>query len=172
MQVTEVDSYLALAALEALPEAIIITDTEYVIKFINPAACRLFGVTSDSVMETSLADLSSGSNKNHILKFHSTPIWDSEHSQSLGAVIKVEEVTAEHTARDLLSMMFNDMATPVNFIKSCADLLLEDLRDSLSGEQRKWLEQISDKAGRLWTLRKDVMETARRQFQGESEHEP
>jgi len=58
---SENEPRVGLAALEALPEAIIITDTQRIIRFINPVASRLFGVSSNSVVGTPLASLPSGS---------------------------------------------------------------------------------------------------------------
>ena len=169
---TEDELNVGFAALEALPEAIVITNTDQIITFVNAAACRLLDITPASVLGTPLTQLSADRKSNRILSFRSFPICEGEQRKRIGLVIRINDITGEPAARELLSAMFNDMATPVSFIKGCADVLLEELSDSLAEEQRKWLARISEKAGFLWTLREETMKAASKQFQSVSGEAP
>lgn len=56
-----------------------------------------------------------------ILEYRSAAIWGTARQEVIGIVLKVKDVTTEHTANEVLASLFNDMMTPLSSIKGYAE---------------------------------------------------
>lgn len=194
----EQQGFISYATLQSLVDGIIVIDIEQVIQLISQAACRLLDVDADSILGSRFAEIpviaglkTSGQTielsedtklphgpyehkwgigfpNGRFLRFQTRPVIDNERQQRIGTLIRIEEVTLEHTARDVLQAMFNEMHMPIKLIKGYADCLLGGVDEPLTEKQREMVAVISTMAERLLTLKQDVREAFKKQVQDET----
>jgi signal transduction histidine kinase len=106
-----------------------------------------------------------GVDERRSFKFRSMSIWDDAQQERIGILIRIDEVTSELTAVQLLNGMFNDMHAPLTAIKGYAEILRREAVGALTEKQRELVTIIGTNADALAKLRNDTMDTYRQQMQ-------
>ncbi len=172
-------------ALTVLPEAIIIIDDQQVVRFINPAANSLLEFGDEVIAIDTLTTLLrrvqiilpnllnikspasafyeevTSTDTGQRIRFRVTPLSGGAQGTQIGALIRIEEVTLEWTANDLLQAFFNESLAPLHSMKGFAELLLQDTASQLTDLQREIVTAINRNVQRLLILRDDMLETMR-----------
>lgn len=169
-------------ALEVIPEAIILVDENKIIKFINPAAVRLFQISDgETFLENSFSSFPGGSGlmssppqfddiqrwstniNNRFFNFRAVPICN-EQKDNCGFIISIDEWSSERKASELLRSLFSELLTPLHSILGHSELFLQEKAENkLTNEQREWITAIKKNAKDLLALREASIEEAKRQ---------
>jgi transcriptional regulator with PAS, ATPase and Fis domain len=169
---------LEIAALQSMPEAVIITDERHMIRFINSAASEVLNINKAEVLGQPFAAIPGGQDLGtlssdimdwttvitdiqHTLKFCPTAIFAAGQKR-VGTVIRVFDVTDEINTSSLLGTFFMESLIPLQRIHGYATVLL--MNDTqLTPEQREYVTKIKTNAEWLIELRETLFKARQEQ---------
>jgi two-component system phosphate regulon sensor histidine kinase PhoR len=174
------------AVMAGLTEGLLVLDSDSVISQVGGTAESLLGLSREKLIGRPLAEImpkldallagmkepSSAQPAEPVLKdlrfdyqgrvFRASlaPLHDEAQSSNPGAVVMFEDFTrmdeVDRMKSELISIVSHELRAPLSSVKGYIDLMLSDQSESMTPEQREFLNIIQNNAGRLVDL-VDVM---------------